>query len=415
MKRISFQTVIIAIAVMFLFASCKKNDMQKSQQDEHPEKVTEDMISENNANPDEVSITDFLNGNSATSSARTGSDYKNGGHYLYTESNGADGNEIIAYSIAGNGSLQWSSSTMSGGKGTGSPLGSQGAIALSMKNRALFAVNAGDNSVSCFKVNMDGSLTLVSTENSGGETPVSLSIYKNIVYVLNRGSDNIHGFRVSNDGMLMSIANSTMPLSGMGVDAPQISFSPDGGMLVVTEKATNTIATFNVNNDGSVGNGNFNKSVGNTPFGFAFARDQFLIVSNAEMGGANAGSGTSYYIGNNGKVNDINGARPNYQSAPCWVATTQYGRFAYMTNTATNNISSFYVAPWGGLYLIESEAAKSGMGPLDIVVSSNNYYVYALNSGSHSITSYQRQLFGKLAYMGSNGDLPAGATGLATF
>ena len=140
-----------------------------------------------------------------------------------------------------------------------------------------------------------------------------------------------------------------------------------------------------------------------------------MIVSNAEMGAAGAGTGTSYIIRDNGKIRDINGARPNYQSAPCWVAIAKYGRFAYMTNTASNSVSSYYVAPWGGLYLVESDAGETGKGPLDIVVAANNYYVYALNSGTHDISGFHRMFFGKLGALSTTKGLPAPATGLATF
>lgn len=414
MNRKFLPQLMMAIAIMLLAISCNKNGERSVQlQDSHPEKVTEDMMAEKGANPDETVITE--NQGDAGSTAISNDNDHRSSHYLYTESNETSGNKIISYEIRQNGSLDRNGSVASGGIGTGAPLGSQGAIVLSPDHEWLFAVNAGSNSVSSFKVQANGSLSLVSTENTHGKTPVSLSMHGHFLYVLNRGSDNIHGLLVGSDGKLKHIDGSTKPLSATAVDAPQISFTPGGEYVVVTEKATNVIGTFKINNNGSAGWGNFNISVGHTPFGFDFARNHFMIVSNAEMGGAGAGTGTSYFVWNNGKIKDINGARANYQSAPCWVATTVYGRFAYMTNTASNNISSYYVAPWGGLYLVESNAAQTGMGPLDIVVAANNYYVYVLNAASHSITSYHRKFFGQLAYMDVKGDMPAPATGLATF
>jgi len=192
-------------------------------------------------------------------------------------------------------------------------------------------------------------------------------------------------------------------------------FTPGGDWLVVTEKSTNVISTFKVKNDGAVSSGIFTPSVGNTPFGFEFARDRFMIVSNAVGGGANAGSATSYITGFNGKPKDVNGEIPNFQGAPCWVATSKYGRFADITNTASNNVSSYYVAPWGALYLIKSEAAKTDMSPLDIVVAANNYFVYELNSKSNTIGGYRRTFFGGLEFMNKVTSLPGGTTGLATY
>ncbi len=273
--------------------------------DSYPDKVTKDMISENGANPDELSITE--NTNVATNSLRKAGYHS--GHYLYTESNAAQGNQILVYEIMGNGSLMSKSATASGGMGTGSPLGSQGALAISADHHWLFAVNAGSNSLSSFKINADGSLDLTSTVPSEGNIPVSLTVHDNMLYVLNHGSDNIHGFWVSKNGTLKQIEGSTRPLSGTGVDAPQISFSPKGDLLLVTEKATNIIASFKVWKNTPASWGKFNPSVGNTPFGFDFARDHFMIVSNAEMGGADVGTATSYFILPNQNIRDINGAR----------------------------------------------------------------------------------------------------------
>ncbi|MEO6488378.1 MAG: beta-propeller fold lactonase family protein [Ferruginibacter sp.] len=405
MKKVNLLKMSLAISVLFATASCKKNaDAGLEQQ--IPGVLTEEMMSEKNANPDEMTVKE--QGNLGTEASRDNQ------HFLYTESNGSGTNEIFAYKIKNDGSLKLKQTVNAGGSGTGSPLGSQGALCISQDNEWLFAINAGSNSVSSFKIQNDGMLMLKSTVNTHGTTPVSVTVSGNLMYVLNRGSDNIHGFHIGGGGSLTPIPGSGKSLSSSTVDAPQISFTPGGEWVIVTEKATNIIGSFKVNNNGSVQMGDFNNSVGQTPFGFSFARNNFMIVSNASGGGAGAGSTTSYRISGNGTPDDVNGAIANSQSAPCWVATTKYGRYAFVTNTASNNISSYYVAPWGGLYLVHSVAAASDMGPLDIVVAANNYYVYVVNAGSHTITGYTRGLFGGLDFLNRELGLPAGTTGLAT-
>lgn len=403
MKKQHLFCKLFAAAFILGISSCKKNVDVNSEK--NPEKITNDMMAEKGANPDESSV---------ASAGAPGSSSRSNIHYLYTESNATGSNEILMYKINSNGSLNAQGTVATGGAGTGMPLGSQGAVTLDNDREWLYAVNAGSNSISSFKVNNNGSLTLASTVGSRGTMPVSVTVHGNLVYVLNRGSDNIHGFEIGSGGVLNPIPGSGKPLSGTGVDAPQISFTPNGDLIVVTEKATNKLSTFKVKNDGSVQSGVFTNSVGQTPFGFDFGRDDNMIVSNAVGGGAGAGSATSYRNGSNAVPQAVNGARANYQSAPCWVAVTKYGRFAYVTNTASNNISSYYVAPWGGLYLVESNAASTEMGPLDIIVGENNYYVYVVNSGSHSIGTYHRNFFGGLSSMGIEAGLPMGTTGLAT-
>lgn len=414
MKSINFLKVPVGLAILFTVAGCNKSGDTGMEQSGQPKSVTQEMMSEKGSNPDEASISEnSFNANESLSRPEQGS--SRNGHYLYTESNDAATNTIIVYEIKHDGSLQLNGTTASGGAGTGKSLGSQGALVLDKKHEWLYAVNAGDNSVSSFKIHENGSLTLAHTADTYGTTPVSVSVHGNLLYVLNRGSDNIHGFLIGQGGSLTHIDGSNQSLSGKAVDAPQVLFTPDGDWLVVTEKATNTVSTFRVRHDGSVHPGIFTSSVGQTPFGFDFSRDRFMIVSDAAGGAAGAGAVTSYIVGYSGKPRDINGAIPDHQAAPCWIAITKYGRFAYTTNAASNTISSYYVAPWGGLYLVESEAAKTDMGPNDIVVAANNYYVYALNVKSNTIGEYQRKIFGGLQFIGKEAALPVGAAGLATY
>jgi hypothetical protein len=146
--------------------------------------------------------------------------------------------------------------------------------------------------------------------------------YKNLVYVLNDGgSGNITGFRLSKQGQLAPLANSTRTLSNNGVGAApgpaQIEFSPDGEVLVVTEKATNLIDTFEVDEDGAASQVMTHPSAGMTPFGFAFTRHGTLIVSEAVGGAVNASSASSYDVSEDG-IELISAAVPTQQSAACW-------------------------------------------------------------------------------------------------
>ncbi|MEO6639517.1 MAG: beta-propeller fold lactonase family protein [Ginsengibacter sp.] len=410
MKKINFLKTSLAAIIMLAASSCSKNADKSVTQTAQPKVLTEQMMSENGANPDEVAVRE----RGAVNAETNGSFMQGQEHYVYTETNAAAGNEIMIYRIKADGSLMHKGNVASGGNGTGMGLGSQGALTMDKKHNWLFAVNAGSNTVSSFKINFDGSLTLAYTEKSGGKMPNSVTIHGNLLYVLNHGSDNISGYWVGADGSMKHIEG-TWPLSATGVDAPQISFSPDGSWIIVTEKATNVIGTFYVNSNGSVNNGIFTTSVGPTPFGFDFSRNKYMIVSNAAGGAAGAGSATSYTIGNSGVPDDVNGAIANNQSAPCWFAVTANGRYAYTTNTASNNISSYYVDATGNLYIAQEVAATSDAGPVDIVVAANNYFVYELNGKAGGIGEYHRTVMGGLWPIGNTYGLPLSATGLTTF
>lgn len=306
---------------------------------------------------------------------------------VYTLTNSASGNEVMMYTRSASGSLSLAGSYPTGGNGTGSGLGSQGAVVLS--NGFLFAVNAGSDEVSVMKVSPSG-LTMVDKVSSGGTTPISLTVHNDLLYVLNAGgAGNIAGFRISGSGHLSPISGSTQPLSGAGVGPAQVEFNPWGNVLVVTEKGTNSIDTYPVGSNGVAGSPTITASTGNTPYGFEFDKRGHLIVSDAFGGGANAGAMSSYNVSAAG-VDLITGPVANSQTAPCWVAVTKNGKFSYTTNTGTNNISGYYVRPNGRLMLFNDggNTASTGAGPIDMAVSNDSQYLYSLNAGDQTLSVF---------------------------
>ena len=329
---------------------------------------------------------------------------------LYTLTNAASGNEVLAYSRAADGSLTFQGAYATGGLGSDSSLGSQSAVLLTKNNQWLYAVNAGSNQISAFAVNANG-LELVDVVDSGGVRPISLTVYKDWLYVLNAGdSGNISGFSIGQDGSLTALAGSTQPVSNGGVGAApglaQIAFSSDGSTLVVTEKSTSLLNTYEVV-DGLAGAPVSHASSGAVPFGFAFDRHGHAIVSEA------SGSVSSYQIDGSG-FDVISPAVINTQVAACWIAISKNGKFAYTTNAGSGSISSYRLAEDGSLTLLDPTAGLTGAGssPVDMAFSINGRYLYALGAASHSITVFQMGADGSLTSIGSI-SVPTGVAGLA--
>ncbi|HUM46878.1 MAG TPA: beta-propeller fold lactonase family protein, partial [Chitinophagales bacterium] len=265
MQKKKFLAVVLVAVTAVLFTACQK-DISSGVPSSTPSS-NHDLFSEKGQNPDEQV---FVQDGISLLNPQEG--------YVYTESNDLSQNEILIYKQSVNGSLSLMGTVSSGGKGSGEGLGSQGAVILDKSHNWLFAVNAGSNSISSFKVESDGSLMLAHTAGSEGELPISVSVYENVLYVVNASSDNIAGFSIDGDGMLTYLDGSNQSLSTSGAGAAQISFSPNGSYLYVTEKATNMITTFAVDVNGVASPGSSMPSVGATPFGFEFARDKVMIV-----------------------------------------------------------------------------------------------------------------------------------------
>jgi len=325
---------------------------------------------------------------------------------VYALANVAGGNAVAMYSRGADGRLSWSGSVSTGGAGTGASLGSQGALALSDDGRWLFAVNAGSNDVSAFRVTPRG-IELTGRVASGGIRPISVTVHGDVLYVLNAGGDgNISGFRVGNDGALAPLAGSTRPLSGSGVGPAQVAFSPTGAWLVVTEKTTNRLDIYAVGSDGLVSGVNTAASAGGTPFGFAFGHRDELFVSEA------AGSASSYIVGTAG-LTVASGAVLTHQGAPCWAVVTENGRYGYTANAQGGSISGFAIASDGSISLIDGDGrtAVVGGGNIDLAVSGNSRYLYQLN-GNRSISGFRIEADGHLTTVGNVAGLPASTVGL---
>src|SRR5438046_5026787 len=261
---------------------------------------------------------------------------------VYTLTNQVAGNAVAVFNRAADGTLSAAGTIATGGTGTGGSLGSQGAVALSDDGRRLFAVNAGSNDVSVFDVGPTG-LSLASQTASGGTLPISLTAHGSLLYVLNAGgAGNISGFSVGAIGGLTPIAGSTQPLSGTNVGPAQVSFSPDGRRLVVTEKNTNLLDVYAVDANGVASGPTTTASAGGTPFGFSFGHRNELFVSEA------TGSASSYELDATGGVSLVSGAVLTHQGAPCWAVVTNDGRIGFTGNGA-GSVSAFAIAPHGAI------------------------------------------------------------------
>lgn len=335
---------------------------------------------------------------------------------VYTASNAAEGNAVLVFLRLADGQLQPVGSVPTEGLGTGAGLGNQGGLVFSRDERFLLVVNAGSNSVSVFDA-QDRNLRLVDVEPTGGQHPVSVTEHRGVVYVLNEGSDNINGFRLGREGQLEPIAGSTRLLSGSGTDAAQIEFSPDGDVLVVTERATNTIVTFQVDRDGVAGTAQFHQSSGVTPFGFAFGKRDQLIVSEAFGGAPDGSAASSYELDRSGALTTVSGSVPTTETSACWVAITPSGRFAYTTNGVSGSISGYAIAFDGQIELLDDHGRTGvtgdGSGPNDVAISSDGQFLYSLNRGSSSIGAFRISADGSLTPLPFTGGLPATANGLA--
>ena len=336
-------------------------------------------------------------------------------HAVFVMTNNADANQVVAFQRDPDGTLHNPQSYGTDGRGSGGtvdPLASQGSLTLSKDGAWLFAVNAGSGSVSVFRVN-GAKLELTDRVATEGSEPNSVAQFGSLVYVLNTAaSSGVVGFNFNN-GKLVRIPDSLRFLSGNAVASGSVAFSPDGRLLIVTEKATNNLDVFKVQSDGSLSQPTITKSVGPGVFSAGFTRNDVAIVSETGAGGPNSSAISSYSVQSDGTLTPISSSVPTLGSANCWNVVTPDGRFVYVSNAGSGSVSGFAIGGNGTLTPLPGTVLAinpTGSSNIDLTVSLDGKFLYTLNAGTGTVGVFAIQpTNGTLTDLGADGSLPAAA------
>jgi 6-phosphogluconolactonase len=383
-------------------------------------------------------------GVAGTATAGEGDEGRDGGA-VYTMTNDPAGNAVVVFERDADGKLEKSGTFPTGGTSIGVfATGNQDGLLLSDDGQCLWAVNSMSDSISAFQVK-GTSLSGVNIVGSGGHRPISLTEHKGeletddrgedhdrkdkirgLLYVLNAGgqvgsSDNITGFTVAKNCGLSSLAGSTQPLSAASTSPAEVGFDPSGRVLVVTEKTTNMITTFTVDDDGLPSAPISQASAGKEPFGFAFDKRGQLLVTEASCSVPKPPGNlptclvppdkpalSSYKVASDGTLTLIDNSVDD-QAAKCWVVITGNQRFAFTVNALADPQGGPGVPPAGSItsYRVDPSGTLTNLGftkvpvspagvPIDMALSRNSRFLYVLQEPDGVISAYK---------VGSNGGL----------
>jgi 6-phosphogluconolactonase len=332
---------------------------------------------------------------------------------VYVQTNDAERNEVIAFDRSGDGRLSPLGSYDTGGRGTGKPhLASQSSVVLSDDGSWLLIANAGSDELSLFAVEPDG-LRLAGRVGSGGSGPTSIAVRGGLVYALNNGTPGISGFTLA-DGGLSPLDGSSRELRG-DADPAQIAFSPDGRTIIVTERGTNSITAFAVDERGFADGPETIPSSGATPYGFDFVNGS-VVVTEAFGGEIGKAAASSYSLAGPGRVQPVSASVANTRSEVCWAVATRDGRFVFVTNFGDCSISSYAVQPGGGLELLEAVAGSTRLGApglRDEALSGDGRFLYAIDADAQRVFGWSVDGDGRLELVGEFEGVPATVAGLA--
>jgi 6-phosphogluconolactonase len=328
--------------------------------------------------------------------------------HVYVDDNTAGVNTIGAFDRHSDGSLtpMADSPFAAGGAGSGTIIGSQGALQLSDDGRYLLAVDAGSNQISVVRVLPDGSLHPVGGGPvwSGGVEPISIAVHGSLVYVANEGDkatgtgSNYTGFRLNAGGHLVPLTGSTFDLSSTA-NPGDILFNSTGTNLIGVEVGTTDASTFRIDSFVVGVDGRLTPASGSPfaaqaagPFGSEFSPTNpgHLYVSNAH-GGAGNGSVSAFNVTSSGSLSSIGSSPyPDGQTAPCWVEISHDGKYLFTVNTGSTTISSYNILADGSLSYSSTAVFKSGAGirPFDARLDPNGTTLYVVDAAIAKVSAF---------------------------
>ncbi len=135
-------------------------------------------------------------------------------------------------------------------------------------------------------------------------------------------------------------------------------------------------------------------------------------MSNAHGGGGN-GSVSAFSVAGSGALSSI-GASPyaDHQTAPCWVEISHDGKYLFTVNTGSTTISSYQILSDGSLSFASTTPFSSGAGirPFDARLDPSGAHLYVVDAALDAVSAFAVSGGTLTELSGSPFALPAGAT-----
>lgn len=348
-------------------------------------------------------------------STQDGTDNAAGG--VFVMSNILEGNTIVGYSRAADGTLTRTGEFATGGLGGDfdgpeglDPLISAYALINTPDNEYLMAVNAGSDTVSVMRVNDDMTLELVDTESTAGVGPNSIAYNNGIVYVTNIDADGEFNGEPDQEGSIYGYTfenGDLTPISGSRRDLKNrpaaVRFTPDGNYLLVTSinagsasLASNdqdALVIFGIEDDGEPSDYPLdgitstlrgNSEGRNLPSAIGFevvdrADGTFAIVTEARefrsegeppvFPGLQTGSVSTFRIDEGGSLSagqlDLLAGQSATvgQRTACWIVMSPDGEYFWVSNALDSSISTYRFTDSSGNVELVDEVAAFGVQP----------------------------------------------------
>jgi 6-phosphogluconolactonase (cycloisomerase 2 family) len=308
--------------------------------------------------------------------------------------------QVTAFQISQNGTLQPIALQ-------NIPVNPAAAIVVDPTGKFVFTANEIDDSVSGYAINtVTGALTKVqgSPFGTGGDpNSIAADPLGRFLYVSNESSKNVSGYAIDSvTGRLTALPGSPYPV---GAVPQSISVDPSGHFVYTTnfdaqpgDFSNNTLTTFSIDqNTGALTSAGVTRGR-EDPSAMAFIKGPPPVTYTP----------TFAYTANHGS-NDLSGFQidsANGQlaafgafpagSTPRSAAITPNGQFLYAANElpgqGNGQVSGFAIQVNGALNAVPSQPVEAGQGPSAATVEPSGRFVYVTNRDSNNVSGYQINL-----------------------
>lgn len=306
------------------------------------------------------------------------------------------------------------------------------AMAITADGTTLFIANSGDNSISGYTVNSDGTLKIQGTTQSSGQLPVALAIDPSgsFLFAADQGTDqqpgDISAYQISSASLQpIGSPTPTQTAGSLSANPSAIAVSPSGNFLYVANSATNQVLGFSFDSTGALtplpaANPNpcgveapgYCVQVGGNPAGLAFSRcagvtsatttcpkadNNNLFVSNSGSSDISIFSAciqvSTTCSSPDGTLTQLSSGSP---VAACCGPTTfmvdPAADFVYVLEKSAAQVGEFRYSPvTGALTALSPAAASTGNSPFSGGITANTTntnWIFVTNTSNSSISGF---------------------------
>ncbi|NOX43972.1 MAG: lactonase family protein [Gammaproteobacteria bacterium] len=225
-----------------------------------------------------------------------------------------------------------------------------------------------------------------------GKNPSAIAIHplSNVVYVANKTSNNISSFQLNTKTQqFMSVKGS--PYS-VNKSPSAITFDTNGRFLYITNQGSNKMSVFEVNTDSGmlIQTNSTHFSTGPEPLTITIdPSDRYAYVLNT---GDNSISLFRYRTADSPLIDNLSRVGGVFQTGdkPVSLTVDSSGRFLYVANKNTKNISAYLVDVQSGFLQSLKGAPFNVQGsPVSLITHPRKSYLYVLNRDPNNIVIYK--------------------------